>query len=194
MIKSGIWNLSWANSSPEPGVQPPPEPALCSRGSGPAGPRRSPGGPAGGALSPFLLSPEPWSTACTDGDGEAGFAGIVEAGENNNNNKKPTCFYMLAVQSESPHFSQDAALSGPAPTWRWHHKSGKQVESASMLPLAHSWLSAGNSSTKTLSSNLQTESFHCSGPAGPRTWKSFRNPNENGAKAAVLLWVSRGKL
>lgn len=58
MVKSGIGNLTQANSSPELGAQPPPEPALCSRGSGPAGPRRLPGRPAGGALSPFLLSPE----------------------------------------------------------------------------------------------------------------------------------------
>ncbi len=47
----------------------------------------------------------------------------------------PTCSYTSGGRSVSPHFSQDAALSGPAPTWKWHHRSGKSDTSQS--PVRH---------------------------------------------------------
>lgn len=49
---------------PVPWGRPPPEPALCSQGSGLAALHRSPGTPAGGALAPSLLSPDLWNTTC----------------------------------------------------------------------------------------------------------------------------------
>lgn len=44
-------------------------------------------------------------------------------------NRNPTCSCMSDGQSVSPHFSQDAAPLGPAPTWKWHHRSGKRETS-----------------------------------------------------------------
>lgn len=63
----------------------------------------------------FHLSPE--AQPAQTGTVKLGLLGSLKLVKKNNK-KNPTCFYMLAAQSESPHFSQDAALSGPAPTWK----------------------------------------------------------------------------